>query len=372
MTGLKEIIKDEKKRYKTILEESLYFADINSTNIFICKLLIDPDNKYKLNYYEGNTLELDIKEKWNIDEFDAVIGNPPYNEDPKNSNDPHMKPLYQDWIYKLSGISSILLFITPSKWFSSNDKLLVKLREFMKNSKIEFIKHYPNDNVFKNVKIKGGVSYFIINKSYEGETVFNDNIIDMKKFDIILEPKFYKLLTKIQKFNDKNMSQLYCSQGTFLNSKTEKELDNNTDGILCYISKNKGFKKYISNEKITKNYDYWKIITPAAAYKGTSGFSDLYILNNNQIHSRSYISFKVNDKNEAENLLSYMKCKLVHILLSLRKQTHNLCNSNNFIWIPIVPLNKKWNNNDLYKYFDLDTDDIKLIEELKLDGCYEN
>jgi len=72
MVGLLGIT-DEKERYKVIVEECLYFCDINPTNIFICKLLIDPFNNYKLNYSENNTLEL------NIDGFNAVIGNPPYN-----------------------------------------------------------------------------------------------------------------------------------------------------------------------------------------------------------------------------------------------------------------------------------------------------
>ena len=80
MNGLEEAIPDEKERYKTIVEECLYLSDINSTNIFICKLLIDPYNEYKLNYNKGNTLDLDIKEKWGIDGFDAVIGNPPYGK----------------------------------------------------------------------------------------------------------------------------------------------------------------------------------------------------------------------------------------------------------------------------------------------------
>ena len=113
------------------------------------------------------------------------------------------------------------------------------------------------------------------------------------------------MLKKIHKYNDKNLSELYCSQGTFLNSKTEKELLPTGD-VLCYVSKNKGFKKYISKEKINIKFDYWKIITPAAAYKGTSGFSDIYILNDNEIHSRSYISFKVKSKKEAESLYSYL------------------------------------------------------------------
>ena len=79
MNGLKDKYPEEKKRYKVIVEKLLYFSDINNTNIFICKLLIDPKNKYKLNYNEGNTLELNIKEKWGLDGFDAVIGNPPFN-----------------------------------------------------------------------------------------------------------------------------------------------------------------------------------------------------------------------------------------------------------------------------------------------------
>ena len=32
----------------------------------------------------GNTLELDINKKWNVDKFDAVIGNPPYNNSQNN------------------------------------------------------------------------------------------------------------------------------------------------------------------------------------------------------------------------------------------------------------------------------------------------
>jgi len=86
MEGLKNKIPDEKKRYRTIVEDCLYWADINPTNIFICKLLIDPFNEYKLNYNEGNTLEIDIKEKWGLDGFNAVIGNPPYQKNFNNKN----------------------------------------------------------------------------------------------------------------------------------------------------------------------------------------------------------------------------------------------------------------------------------------------
>jgi hypothetical protein len=371
MIGLEELVPDENERYRIIVEECLYFSDINPTNIFICKLLVDPNNKYKLNYNEGNTIKLNIKNKWNINKFDAVIGNPPYNEDPENSKDPHMKPIYQDWIYKFTKLSTLLLFITPSKWFTSQDKLLVELRNYMKNLKIEFIKHFPNDDVFRNVKVKGGVSYYLINESFDGITKFNDKEIDINKYDIILEPKYYKLVNIMNEYFKNSLSNIYCSQGTFLNSKTEKELTCKKKGILCYVSKNKGLKKYILNNKVKKDYNYWKVITPAAAFKGPSGFSDIYLLNNKEIHSRSYISFKINDKKEAKSLYSYMHCKLPQLLLSLRKQTHNLCNSNVFKWIPYIPLDREWNNKKLYKYFKLDKEIINFIENIELEGKYK-
>ncbi len=65
--------------YKTIVEECLYFADINPTNVFICRLLLDPHEEYALNCYQGDTLKLDIQKEWGLSGFDAVVGNPPYN-----------------------------------------------------------------------------------------------------------------------------------------------------------------------------------------------------------------------------------------------------------------------------------------------------
>jgi hypothetical protein len=373
MEGLKEYKPDAKERYKFIVEECVYWCDINPTNIFICKLLVDPYNQYALNYSQGDTLKLDIKEKWNLARFNATIGNPPYNEDPNNSNDPHMKPLYQKWIYKFTELSDKLLFITPSKWFTSQDPELVELREYMKTCKVKFITHYPEDNVFKNVKIKGGVSYYLIDKYYSGKTLLNDIEIDMNDYDIITEPKFCELINHLEhnKFFVKNLSELYTSQGKFITNKLEKELTNDKENTTCcFVSQNKGFKKYIDTEKITAKYDYWKVITTAAAYKGTSGFSNMFIGTDAQIHSRSYISFKVNDKNEADSLYSYLKCKISHILLSSRKITHNLCNGSIFKWIPLVPLDRIWTNEALHAHFNLSESQIDLIRNTKLDGTF--
>ena len=121
MDGLKESIPDEKLRYKTIVENCLYFSDINPTNIFICKLLIDPCNEYKLNYNEGNTLELNITEKWGIDRFDAVIGNPPFNS---SGNTGTGNTLWQNFTKKSLNEfvkeEGYLLYVHPPGWRKPN------------------------------------------------------------------------------------------------------------------------------------------------------------------------------------------------------------------------------------------------------------
>lgn len=117
MEGLIEEIPDEKERYRTIVEDCLYWSEINPTNIFICKLLIDPHNQYKLNFNEGDTLVLDIKEKWSIEGFDAVIGNPPYNS---SGNIGTGHTIWQYFTEKALKIwiktSGLLLYVHPAGW----------------------------------------------------------------------------------------------------------------------------------------------------------------------------------------------------------------------------------------------------------------
>jgi site-specific DNA-methyltransferase (adenine-specific) len=246
----------------------------------------------------------------------------------------------------------------------------------MKTLPIKFIVHFPQDDVFKNVSIKGGVSYYLIDncEQYTGKTLFNGMELNINDYDIILEPIYYKLIKHLDtnKYFERNLSELYTSQGKFITNKLEKELTRNktTNSILCYAAQAKGFKNYIEADKITTDYKYWKVITTAAAHGGTSGFGNIFIGTDEEIHSRSYISFKVNSKLEADSLYSYLKCKITQVLLSSRKLTHNI-SGNTVLWIPIVPFDRIWTENDLYKYFNLSEEHIHIINNIQIDGSYD-
>jgi hypothetical protein len=146
MIGLEETIPDEKERYKTIVEECLYFSDINPTNIFICKLLIDPYNEYKLNYNEGNTLELDIKEKWDIEGFDAVIGNPPY----QNSNGASNGTLWDKFVlqsFEITKPRGFICMVHPSGWRNVNGKFKKLQKEMFEKNMLYLEIHNESDGI---------------------------------------------------------------------------------------------------------------------------------------------------------------------------------------------------------------------------------
>ena len=124
MNGLTKLIPDKEERYRVIVEDCLYFSDINKTNIFICELLLDPDKKgYKLNSNLGDTLKLDIAKKWDLGGFDTVIGNPPYNSSGStgtgNTIWQHFtKKSLNMWLNK----EGYLCFVHPPGWRKPNTK----------------------------------------------------------------------------------------------------------------------------------------------------------------------------------------------------------------------------------------------------------
>jgi tRNA1(Val) A37 N6-methylase TrmN6 len=95
MKGLKDEIPNKEKRKKHILKKQIYMGELNKKNCLIIKQIFNFDNEIKLNLYEGNTLEIDIKDIFNVNKFDIIIGNPPYNEELKKSG---AKPLYNKFI----------------------------------------------------------------------------------------------------------------------------------------------------------------------------------------------------------------------------------------------------------------------------------
>ena len=375
LEGLKNKIPDYELRKKHILEKQLFMGELNKKNCHLIKQLFNIDNKYKLNLYEGDTLKINIFKEFNINKFDIIIGNPPYNEQ-FNDNNNAASPLYHTFIEFYLNKCSILSFIVPNKWFTTG-KGLDKFRNMMINrTDIVFIKpFYDARKIFRNtVSIEGGVNYFLIDDTYNGLCDFNGTMVKFNNFDIILDGKFFNIVQKL--LNYPKITQLYMSQGYFnvqtndIRLKTIDDISSNVkDYVKCYVSQQKGFVKYIHKKDLKKGYNFYKVIT-AEANGGKRCFGNIFIGNTDEVNTGSYIAFKVNSKNEADSLLSYLKCRLPNFLLSLRKISQHISEST-CKWIPLPPLNVLWTDDKVYKYFKLSRDDITLINCTNIKG-YNN
>jgi hypothetical protein len=364
MDGLKKEIPDNNNRKKHILENMLYMSEKTKKNCYVAKQIFDINNDYKLNLHIADSLTLDINKIFKVNKFDVIIGNPPYNDKLTKVG---AIPLYNKFIEYYVDKCDYLSFIIPSRWFSGG-KGLDKFREMMLNRKdISYIKHIDDaSSIFgKNVDIKGGVNYFLIDKKYSGKCNFNGSNIELNKYDVmVMDSKFYSIIDKIT--NCLSITDIYLGRYFGIES-NNKKLTDNDNLIKCFVSQQKGFIKYIDNKFIKNEFDFFKIITARASHEAKSGFGNIFIGNTNEIHTGSYISFKINNENEAKSLLSYMKCRLPNFLLSLRKSSQDI-SENTCKWIPLPPLNIFWTDDELYKYYKFTKDEINIIKTTNIIG----
>jgi hypothetical protein len=250
MEGLKEKFEDEEERYRVIVEDCLYFSDINKQNIFIANLVLDPYKKYKLNANEGDTLKLDIKTKWNLEGFDAVIGNPPYNDASGNKGKGHciwtnfVEKALKEWLKE----NGYLVYIHPSLWRQYENSLL----KIMKEKQIIYLEIH---------NIKDGL------KTFNCSTRYDWYILENKK-------NYKKTIIKDE---DNELIEENLNEWLFIPNKKFKEIKE-----LCN-----------SNEKLDVNY-----------YRSNYGSDKKWVNKNKSTEYKYPCIYSINKKNELSLLYS--------------------------------------------------------------------
>src|SRR5690625_1477250 len=157
----KSITKRTLVGFKDVPINATYFDDLSNTMRHKSKQFIE--RVTRKNYWK--------KKGAGKMKFDAVVGNPPYQENISSNkgNTSLSRQLFPIFIQ-----NSILLdtqyvsLITPSRWFTANaqDRSFIRLREFIKQKNhISKIFNYPDNKLlFNNVEIAGGVNYFLYDK----------------------------------------------------------------------------------------------------------------------------------------------------------------------------------------------------------------
>ena len=355
MKGLEKSFVGEKARSRHIIEKMLFMNEINKKNAVLCRKLfamIDPDAKPNIECKDF----LDPSVMRRADNYDIIVGNPPYNEARiKETSD---QPLYSKFIVKAIEMTQRLLFVVPSRWFSGGKGLDEFRRSMLSRKDIVSIHHIHNSKtIWPEVDIKGGVNYFYLDKSHAGLTEFMSDdsqgkqMIQLDKYDILVpDTRAYPLINRVMK--QPCLSELYLSTSHFgITTNFEHYRNAPLIGyVKCYVSAKKGEKKYVNQKYVKNTYDFWKVFTPQGSGKGGDGFGNLIIGSPREIASQTYLGFKVGSEAEAKSLKSYLETDFANYMLSLRKIDQHISEAT-LKWVPLPPLDREWTDEKVAKYY---------------------
>tara|TARA_B100001094_G_C18113307_1_gene762500 strand:- start:120 stop:1472 length:1353 start_codon:yes stop_codon:yes gene_type:complete len=204
--SLEDYCGDIIERCRIIIEECLYFSDINENNILIVKdlLLLHAQSycsfqiDYKINCYCGDSLDLDIQRMWGIPQFDCIISNPPFNVPQTSKNKGGGNSLWKKFILKSINHWLIdggyMITIHPSGWrkpASSGSKYNGLFKLLTEENQMIYLN--MNDNIIgkKTFNCSTNFDWYIIQKkkkytyTYVNDWKNNDYSIDMGIWDFL-------------------------------------------------------------------------------------------------------------------------------------------------------------------------------------------
>lgn len=332
--------------------------------------------------------------------FDFVIGNPPYQQEISSSDDNKSlsKQIFPDFIYSSVPIANTaLVLITPSRWFAGDaqDKSFVKLRDFLKeNNHISKIVHYQDEkDVFNNVIIKGGVSYFTYKPNYAGLTEFTtvtNGVVSVVKrpmfeegLDIVLSnPMQVSILMKIKEKSTAFLTDITKGRNAFGIIGKEDVINEISSKIKfdnCCELRIKGDEiRYIAENVVVKNIDvfnaYKVFISKSAGAPGKDMkiIGRAYVGKTKSACSDSLIPVGCFETElEANNLQKYMSTKFLRFMVSILKVSQNVTQIV-YRYVPLQDFTEKsdidWSKSvaeidrQLYAKYGLSQEEIDFIE----------
>lgn len=344
-----------------------------------------------------DTYNVKCKEK-NM-KFNAVVGNPPYQETKDNTSDSPVYHLFMDVAFQLSEKVSL---ITPARYLFNAGKTPKNWNEKILNDehiKVVWYKSNSTD-VFPNVDIKGGVAVMfrdlkevfgkmgVFTAFPELNSIYN-KVLGAKNFIsiygvIFLQNKFvldrlYKDHPQYKKLIGSRGKEKRLTTSIFETLKvfSDKPLSKDAVQILGLIKNNRVYK-YILRKYIEphSNLDKYKVILPKSNGSGALGevLSTPLIGDPLIGYTQSFISIGAfDDETEAKAALKYIKTKFARVMLGILKVTQD---NNKEVWkyVPMQDFTSKsdidWSKSiaeidkQLYKKYGLDKKEIDFIESM--------
>jgi len=286
--------------------------------------------------------------------FDVIIGNPPYQEELKDTSDRPIYHLFMDAAYK---IAKRVAFITPARFLFNAGKTPKAWNKKMLEDEHLKVIYYEQEasRVFPNNPFEGGVA--ITYRDADAKfgaiglyTVYPELNRITQKVKLLNEKSINNIMYLQNKFN---LNELYSDYPEFenivgsngrekrlttsifelLDILFTKEKRSETDLLILGLANSKRTKKFISRNYIenSENLEKYKVlISKSNGASGTLSREPARIISLPELSeplmgfTQSFISIGAfNSHAEAEAVLKYVKSKFTRILLGVLKVTQD-------------------------------------------------
>jgi hypothetical protein len=286
--------------------------------------------------------------------FDAIVGNPPYQETTENNK--MSRSIYNDFVQTSAKIADIVTMVTPARWMGGElgpYNELSGFLDFMTSGHLKYLCDFPNSqDVFNAVDIKGGTCFYLYDTNYSGackysitengiSEVVTRSLKNPVSNIIIRFPELLSISDKVFKEPVRSMKELVSSWNPFgfisdLFTKNNdgvrlSETKVDEDDYLIYgLFKTKRTTRYIPNNALTKNISgakNWKVFIPRA--NGSGAFGEVFsspmlgspmLGSPMQICTDTFLQVcEFENKSEAESLLKYVKTKFFRAMVGIKK-----------------------------------------------------
>jgi Eco57I restriction-modification methylase len=317
-------------------------------------------------------------------QFDVIIGNPPYQlQDASESAS--ASPIYQLFIEQAMSLEPrYLTMVTPSRWFVGGKGLDDFRKKMLNDKRLQSIVDFVVDrDAFPQTNINGGVNYFLWNQSHQGgctiTTVEKGRIFgpavnrSLNEFDIFIRRnQAVSILRKVTERKEDTFDSLVSSRKPFglPTNFFGADSSSKTRPIKLHCS---GKITWVSESELLSNRDWvdkWKVLVGRAT-DGNEKYPlpiwdhrGPFISGPGEACSETYlVAAIVNNKQEAERVVTYMRTIFFRFLVSLRKMTQDN-KADVFAFVPKLDMKKEWCDSDLSLRYKLSNSDIEFMKEM--------
>ena len=315
--------------------------------------------------------------------FDVIIGNPPYQLADGGAQ-ASARPIYHLFVEQAKLLKpKFIVFITPARWYAGGKGLDEFRDDMLGDTRITELHDYTDSSLcFPGVKIEGGVSYFLWERDRDDlchivTRMGKDKIIEGKRrlrepgMDVFIRyQQGYEVWRKVKAYKEASFEKLVSARKPFgleSNFKGLREKARSND-VKVYANKAVGF---LARYEITKAVDVigkWKVFISYAYGMGDA--LPYQVLNKpflgepNSCCTETYLylgPFKT--KEEAENVISYIKTRFFRFLVLLRKMTQH-ATAKVYASVPQQDFSKPLTDEELYAKYGLTDEEIAFIESM--------